>query len=57
MTKLPDLVKKIAKIYLIKDYYKTIQRTLEIQQEDKKQADENCTRTPYQVSKEKHTHK
>ena len=31
-----DWVKKIAKIYLIKDYYKTIQRTLEIQQEDNK---------------------
>ena len=43
------------KIYPIKGYYKTVQRTLETQQEDKKKVDEKLQWTPYQVSKEEYT--
>ena len=47
--------KKLQKLYLIKDYYKTIQRTLEIQQEDNEKVDEKLHWTPYQVSQEEYT--
>ena len=45
----------MQKRYLIKDYYKTIQRTLEIQQKDNEKIDEKLHWTPYQVSKREYT--